>query len=64
MEHIRCFGVPLRKNGRIVAAISVAIPVFRYEETDKPRILEAIQAAALQISQTFTDTDAHMEHLF
>ena len=27
---IRCIAVPLRQNNQIVAAISVAIPTFRY----------------------------------
>ena len=30
-EHIRCFGVPVRKDGRIAGAISIAIPMFRYQ---------------------------------
>lgn len=29
---IRCVALPVRKDGRVVAALSVAIPVFRYEE--------------------------------
>ncbi|HHV09916.1 MAG TPA: IclR family transcriptional regulator [Clostridiales bacterium] len=31
-QYIRCYAVPIRKNGRVVAAISVAIPTFRYTE--------------------------------
>lgn len=31
--YIRCFAVPIRQKSRVVAAISVAIPVFRYSDT-------------------------------
>lgn len=31
-QYIRCISVPIRKNHVIVAAISVAIPTFRYDE--------------------------------
>lgn len=29
-EFIRCIAKPLRSNGKVVAAVSVAIPIFRY----------------------------------
>lgn len=31
-QHIRCLAVPVRKNNQIIAALSVAIPTFRYTE--------------------------------
>ena len=31
--YIRCYAVPIRQKGRVVAAISVAIPVFRFSDT-------------------------------
>ena len=30
--YIRCYAVPIRQRGRVVAAVSVAIPIFRYTE--------------------------------
>lgn len=30
--YIRCYAVPIRQKGRVVAAISVAIPIFRFSE--------------------------------
>jgi IclR family KDG regulon transcriptional repressor len=31
-RHIRCAGVPIRKNGRVMAAISIAAPMFRADD--------------------------------
>ena len=31
-QYIRCYAVPVRKNGRVTAAVSIAIPVFRFSE--------------------------------
>lgn len=41
-EHIRCFAVPVRKNGIIQGAVSMAFPVFRYQEENKKSIIEAL----------------------
>ena len=57
--HVRCFAVPIRKNGAIVAAISVSIPLFRYEESKKDSILDSLRQTAAAISQTLCQTDAH-----
>jgi len=38
-EYIRCIAVPIRKQGIIVAAMSVAIPTFRYTE-DKAELIK------------------------
>lgn len=62
--HVRCFAVPIRKHGAIVAAISVTIPLFRYNEEDRPKIIHAIQAAAAQMSTVFEQTNAHFGDLF
>ncbi|MBE5868413.1 MAG: IclR family transcriptional regulator [Lachnospiraceae bacterium] len=64
MEHIRCFAVPIRKHGRIVAAVSVAIPVFRFDKEKKDHTIVTLQKAAAQISGTIEMTDAHFGNLF
>ena len=63
-RHIRCFAAPIRKNGRIAAAVSVAIPVFRYEEMQPETIIRLLQQTAAEISRTFTQTDAHFGDIF
>lgn len=63
-RHIRCFAVPVYKRGKIIAAISVAIPLFRYEQGQDEKILQTLRAAADQISRTIEDTDAHFGDVF
>lgn len=48
-EHIRCFAVPVRKNGKIQGAVSIAFPVFRYREEDKQNIIDSLKSAAQKI---------------
>ena len=63
-EHIRCFAVPIRKHGTIIAAISVAIPLFRYRAEQKPHIIALLKEQADHISRTMEQTDAHFGELF
>ena len=62
--HVRCFAVPVRKNDTIVAAISVSIPTFRYDDRKKDAILAALQSTAAAISETICQTDAHFGNAF
>ena len=63
-EHIRCFAVPVCKHGNVVAAISVAIPLFRYQETEKERILALLKATAAEMGSVIEVTDAHFGSAF
>ncbi|MBQ7034089.1 MAG: IclR family transcriptional regulator [Clostridia bacterium] len=62
--HIRCFAVPIRKGGRVIAAISVAIPIFRFEEEKESFYIETLQNAAAEISRIIEETDAHFGTIF
>jgi len=64
MEHIRCFAAPIRKFGKIVAAISVAIPLFRYQDEKKEEIIISLCRYAQQMSQTIEQTNAHFGEAF
>ena len=48
-QHIRCFASPVRQNGRIVGAVSIAIPLFRYREEDSEKITKALKETAAAI---------------
>ena len=48
-QHIRCFASPVRKNGRIVGAVSIAIPLFRYQEEDRESITKALKETTAAI---------------
>ena len=63
-ENVRCFGVPIRKFGKITAAVSMAIPLFRYEEEKKDAIIQALCTCAAKIGATMEATDAHFGELF
>ncbi|HIV93569.1 MAG TPA: IclR family transcriptional regulator [Candidatus Eisenbergiella stercoravium] len=53
--YIRCIAVPLRKDGRIVAAVSVAVPVFRYTEEKEELIRLLLKTAKQRIEHLFLD---------
>ena len=63
-EHIRCFAVPIRKHGKIISAISVAIPLFRYREEKRLQIIAVLQDYASQIGRMIERTDAHFGESF
>ncbi len=48
-SHIRCFAVPVRQNGKIAGAVSIAIPVFRYRESENSAIIQALKETAKAI---------------
>ena len=62
--HVRCFAVPVRKFGNVVAAISISVPLFRYEESQRDNILSQLKSAAGQMQQTFEQTNAHFTDIF
>lgn len=47
--YIRCFAVPVRKNGQIAAAVSVAVPIFRYTDEKGRLILQLLQEVRTRI---------------
>lgn len=52
-EHIRCFAVPVKKNGEIVGAVSIAIPVFRYQKEQENSIIKALKETAKKIEKGY-----------
>lgn len=52
-EHIRCFAVPVRKQGRIVGAVSIAIPVFRFCKEQENSIIKALKETARKIEKGY-----------
>lgn len=62
--HIRCFAVPVYKHGRVIAAISVAIPLFRYLDREKDSIVELLKTAAREMGSMIEVTDAHFGSAF
>lgn len=50
-EHIRCIAVPIRKDGAITSALSVAIPVFRYTDEKGELIKHLLKNEKLKIEK-------------
>lgn len=64
MEHIRCFSVPIRKDGVVTAAISVAIPLFRYKDENKDFLIEMLKEKAVKIGSIIEKTNVKLEDIF
>ena len=62
--HVRCFAVPIRKSGKIVAAISVSIPLFRFAYDQKDVIIHTLMDAASAMGKTIENTNAHFGDTF
>ena len=62
-EYIRCIAVPVRKDGRIVAAISVATPVFRYNEEKAALIRSLLLDAKGKIEKLLSSLDIDLSSL-
>lgn len=58
---ICCIAVPLRKKGEIVAAFSVAVPVYRYDDTKKRQIEQALTIAKQQAEKLLQFTDLGLQ---
>lgn len=56
-RNIRCIGVPLRKNGQVVAALSVAFPLERYTRERAAQAERALDNARNQIEILIRDLD-------
>lgn len=55
-EHIRCIAIPIRRKGTIVAALSVAIPVFRYSEEKAELIRHLLKSEKEKIENLLDKT--------
>lgn len=56
-DHIRCFAVPVRSQGKITGAISMAIPLFRYQEEKREAIIAALQKNAACLGNLLQQTE-------
>lgn len=48
---VRCIAVPVKKNGKVVAAVSIGIPIFRYTEEKRNGIQSLLKASKLDIEK-------------
>lgn len=50
-EQIRCIAAPVYRGGAVVAAVSVAVPVFRYSDEKQAQIERALKESLVQFEQ-------------
>ena len=62
-QYICCFAVPIQKKGKVVAAISVAIPIFRYTEERAKLVRTLLFDSKNKIETILNNGDMDMEHL-
>lgn len=55
--HIQCVGAALRKNQKIVAALSVAVPTFRCDDEKKNYIRGVLLASKRRLEELFRDAN-------
>lgn len=60
-EHTFCIAVPLLKNNKILAAISVSIPIFTYSDEKKEKIISSLLKAKKSI-EIFFETNDNVEY--
>lgn len=60
---IRCIGTPVRKNGKCAAAISVAVPTFRYNEEKADQIRSLLKSSSENLGNLLSVMDIHLEDL-
>ena len=54
-EFIRCIAVPICKGNKIVAAISISVPVFRYTESREKEFKTLLKEAKAKIEQVLSN---------
>lgn len=47
--YIRCVAVPIRKDGAVYAAMSIAVPVFRYDPQKESLVIRLLREAQIKI---------------
>lgn len=62
-EYIRCFATPIRQHDKIVAAISVAIPTFRYSDEVASLVKNLLLNAKKRIEQLLNNLDKNFMDL-
>lgn len=60
---IKCYAVPLVQHGKIVAAISVSVPIFRYTDEKSNIILDSLVLAKSSIEKILEDIDPEINFL-
>ncbi len=61
-QHIRCISVPIKKGEKVIAALSVAIPIFRYTEEKANLIEHLLFNAKNKIEELLRNIDTNFSY--
>lgn len=56
-QFIQCIAIPIRRNGKVRAALSVAIPVFRYSNEKEAMIIGLLKQAQIRIEELISSSE-------
>lgn len=59
--YICCFAVPVRKRRKVVGAVSIAFPVFRYREETKEDMIRELLEVEKRLEKAVEETDARFD---
>lgn len=62
-EYIRCFAVPIRQRNQIVAAMSVAIPIFRYNDDVETLVKSLLLSSQKKIERILESLDYDFQNI-
>jgi len=54
---VRCIAVPVKNEGKVVAAVSIGIPIFRYTEEKRIMIQNLLRSSLLDIEKITSNLD-------
>ncbi len=61
-QHIRCISIPIKKGEKVIAGLSVAIPIFRYTEEKADLIEHLLFNAKNKIEELLNNIDANFSY--
>ena len=56
-QYIRCVAVPIRRDGGVIAAMSIAMPVFRYDPEKEALTIRLLREAQLRLEKLLKNAD-------
>ena len=56
-QYIRCVAVPIRRENRVIAAMSIAIPIFRYNPEKESLTIRLLREAQIKLERLLAYSD-------
>jgi len=56
-QYVRCIAVPIRRDEEVIAAMSIAMPVFRYNPEKESLVIRLLREAQIKLERLLKDAD-------